>query len=289
MGACTHHVTDRKQTAKMGASTHPTPTSYYKLILFETMTTARSLLRPAKIRARVVGKLLWLGLICLATSAPSAAQGPPVHWQHQSAMPPGAIGSRRLERGGPLSGYFQPVEIRGPQGLRIALAGEEGFEPAEVTSTKVGLLVAPVYRLRVTHIPQHPGAELYPTVEIIDRLYPPAGQARRFPIPIHLTQEDLRLALDGRFVTRVIYVEDPAMAVPVADGGKQQRWFDARPSDDLLGVADGLGRPVAILRIGSRVPEEGDGDRCFRYGTPPFQQYETETENRARKIGVVTE
>ena len=62
----------------------------------------------------------------------------------------------------------------------------------------VGLTIGPVYRFRVTEIPGQPGLEIFPTVELIDRLYPPPGQALRFPVPIELTQDELLMAAEGR-------------------------------------------------------------------------------------------
>ena len=92
-------------------------------------------------------------------------------------MPPGAIGSLRLARGGPLSGYFQPVRIRAPKGARISLAEEGGFGAPQSNDVLVGMQIGPVYRLRVSDFPPEPGQEVFPTVEVIDRLYPPAGLA----------------------------------------------------------------------------------------------------------------
>ena len=47
--------------------------------------------------------------------------------------------------------------------------------------------------------------------------------------------------------------------------------IEARIGDDPLRVADTLGRPVAILRMGGRVPTgEGPGDPFF-YGSPHWQ------------------
>lgn len=119
----------------------------------------------------------------------------------------------------------------------------------------VGMHIAPVYRLRVTNLPYRPGVEVYPTLEIIDRLYPPVGKTLDFPIPIELTEEDLLLAASGYFVTRVIYVEDPATALPVQGERERQSWLDAPRGEDPLTTALQLGRPVAILRIGSRTPD----------------------------------
>jgi hypothetical protein len=53
----------------------------------------------------------------------------------------------------------------------------------------------------------------------------------------------------------VIYLEDPNLALPVHyDTDQEQPWVEAPHGADPLVVADGLGRPVAILRIGGRVP-----------------------------------
>ncbi|MCI0332326.1 MAG: hypothetical protein L0228_03750 [Planctomycetes bacterium] len=219
------------------------------------MTTVLVLVRSPR-RMRVEGILRWAVLVCLAFGRPAVAQDKPVHWLNAGAMPPGAIGSLRLHRGRPLSGYFQPVRIRAPQGTRIALATEDSLAAAQPRDALVGMLIGSVYRLKVTEIPNNPGLEVFPTVEVIDRLYPPPGLALRFPIPIELAQEELELAARGSFVTRVIYVEDPQTALPIAqraDG--EQPWIEAPSGEDPLVTADERGRPVAILRIGARVPD----------------------------------
>ena len=174
-----------------------------------------------------------------------------------------------------MSGYFQPIKIHGPGSIEISTASGGSFSDPLPTPVTLGMLVAPVYRLRVRNIPYHPGVELFPTIEIIDRLYPPPAEATRFPIPIEITQEDLDLAMDGMFVTRVIYVEDPAHALPLASSPRRLREFDVAPHDDPLTVADGLGRPVAILRIGSRVPSPIGPDSGFLFHSPPIQHFET--------------
>lgn len=184
-------------------------------------------------------------------------------------MPPGAIGNLRLQRGGPVAEYFQPVEIKAPPGALISLAVGDEFEPPHRGSRKAGFLIGAVYRLRVTNIRLAEGLEVFPTIEVIDRLYPPCGQTKRFAIPIQLTEEDLKLALEGKFVTRVIFVEDPRCPLPARNDSKGQNWFEAPPGQDPLAVADGLGRPVAILRLGARLPDDGT-DAFFYFGSPPF-------------------
>ena len=199
-----------------------------------------------------------------------SAQGPAAHYRNHSDMSPGAIGRSQLQRGGPLPGYFQPIEIRPPEGVQVAFAANGAFEPIQGGSQQAGLLIGSVYRLRVTNIPLQPGREVYPSIELLDRTYPPAGQAWRFAIPIEITVRDLELALSGKMVTRVVYLEDPRSALPVRRE-ESANWFEAAPGDDPLRMADTLGRPVAIVRLGARVPDHVTGaDSHFLYGNPPL-------------------
>lgn len=199
------------------------------------------------------------------------AQSPSVHYYHQGVMPPGAIGTQQLQRGGPLLRFFQPVEVKAPSGALISLAVDQSFDRPLATPQRIGLLIGAVYRIRVTNIPLAEGIEVFPTIEIIDRLYAPADQQCRFAIPIEITKDDLRLAAAGKFVTRVIYLEDPRQALPARSNLQTQDWFEAAPGQDPLAVADGLGRPVAILRLGARLPSQNDmQDPAFCYGSPPF-------------------
>lgn len=153
---------------------------------------------------------------------------------------------------------------------------EGSFSKPRPGNALVGMQVGPVYRLKITNIPANPGEEVFPTLEIIDRLYPPSGLALRFPIPVELTQNELEMALDGMLVTRVIYVEDPSQALPVDENPDEQPWIEARHGEDPLVVADQLGRPVAILRIGGRVPTDDTGSDAFAYGSPPLVEYDAE-------------
>ena len=226
---------------------------------------------------RVAGIVALMLFATLGLAAMLRAQQPQVHYWHQGVMPPGAIGSRQLMRGGPLPGFFQPVEIKAPSGALISLAVDGQFDEARQGSRKVGLLIGSVYRLRVTGIRLAAGLEVFPTVEIIDRTYAPIGMELRFPIPIELSEDDLRLALEGKFVTRVIYVENPRNALPARENPQAQEWFEVKPGQDPLAVADALGRPVAILRLGGRLPEtSASPDPSFLFGCPPFVCYRSE-------------
>jgi hypothetical protein len=160
---------------------------------------------------------------------------------------------------------------------------EDGSASVAFNEALVGMQIGSVYRVTVADIPNLPGVEIFPTVELIDRLYPPAGIALRYPVPIELTLDELELAARGAFVTRVVYVEDPKQALPVAQNrDSEQPWIEAARGEDPLVTADRFGRPIAIVRIGGRVPSHasdpvnlaGSG-AC---GVPPLMLYVATTE-----------
>lgn len=196
---------------------------------------------------------------------------------HSADSPPGVVGGARLQRWGAVAGYYQPVAFRGPDGTAFSLAAEGAFQPPQDSADPLhaGLLIGAVYRFQITSIPGYEGEELYPTVEVIDRTYPPHHLATRHPIPVNLELDDLRDALAGKLVTRVIYLEDPGSAVPIETQPDRGMTFDIPPYQDPLDVADALGRPVAIVRIGSVMPPHyPELMPQFLFGNPPWMRME---------------
>jgi hypothetical protein len=199
------------------------------------------------------------------------AQRPSVHYLHRSDMPPGMVGQQQLLRSPTLIGYFQPVEVLVPPRVHVSLMIDGGFDAPRPGPVLAGMQVGHVYQLKITNIPYFEGAELYPTIELVNRLYPPPEAEKRYPIPVELTREEMEMALDGLFVTRVIYLEDSSNALPLRDDPRHQRFTEAGPEEDPLHVADRLGRPMAILRMGSRVPEGHEQSGVPGTGSPPIQ------------------
>lgn len=207
-------------------------------------------------------------------SLPAPAGSPEgIHRIYTADSPPGVLGSARLQRWGAVAGYYQPVAFRGPETTSFSLALDGVFQtPADSqTPLHAGLLIGAVYRFKITSIPGREGEELFPTVEVIDRTYPPHHLAARYPIPINLELDDLLDALAGRLVTRVIYLEDPTSAIPVAMTPEATRALDIPAHQDPLHVADTLGKPVAIVRLGSLAPPSLDALLPqFFFGYPPW-------------------
>jgi hypothetical protein len=219
-----------------------------------------------------------LAFVVLGSNALLFAQVAGPHLLYDATTPPGMIGQAAALRAPDVAGYYQPVEIRAPQGVHVSFIQGGQADLATPVPTKAGLLIGQVYRFRLSHIPLRAGAELYPTIELVDRLHPPAGQESRFPIVVELTEEDLRLATTGMLVTRVVYLEDPQAAVPVRGDIGGQSWFEVEPGRDPIQVADAMGRPMAIIRLGARTPSRNGGmiDPSFSFGEPPFVRYQPE-------------
>ncbi|MEW4454183.1 hypothetical protein AB1L30_16030 [Bremerella sp. JC817] len=217
---------------------------------------------------------LWLltVILVLVASNMAKAQSGSVPLYTERLMP-GAIGQMQLMKGRGIPGHIQPVKLIPPAGTKIAPVIEGSFADDLPSPQTFGCVIGAVYRFRLSEIPLHPGAELFPTVEVIDRTYPPAGMELQFPIPIQITQDELQYALEGKFVTRVIYLENPRTAVPNTYEPSFQPWFEVEAGQDPVVTADLLGRPVAILRLGSRRPTQEDMPGEFTYQSPPIQLF----------------
>lgn len=164
------------------------------------------------------------------------------------------------------TGHMQPVRvILETTGDVSVFYAPQATEYAMKSPAQVGLMVGHCYRMKISNLPGQPGVEVFPTIELIDRMHPPAGQQDNFPIPVHLTSDDLEMALEGNLVTRVVYVEQPQLAAPY-ELDRATRTQNLLKQDNAVAEADRRGRPVAIIRIGGRLPST-HGEPVSFYGT----------------------
>ena len=192
--------------------------------------------------------------------------------QPRADMSPGSAGRATMALRRNVFGYVQPTEILVPETTRVAYFSGKEFSESVKGSKKLGLRIGDVYRFKVTNIKGFEGMELYPSVEVIDRLHPAADKYVDYAVPVRLTQSDLEKALNGKLVTKVIYLEDPRLALAVNEIKNEQRTLQVGVGEDPLVAARGIGRPMAILRIGSRTPDAND---ISLFGSPLVTDYET--------------
>jgi len=207
---------------------------------------------------------LAIGAMAATASAQSISNGR--YFPFDQTTPPGVAG----EWAGVQPGFVQAiqpvrVEVDG-QGGRIAFyGGPEGQATTLEAPAVAGLCVGHVYRLKISDLQDFPGVELYPTVELVDRLHPPRGREVEFAIPIIVTADEIAAALDGRLVTKVIYLEQPHREIPVRST-TASRVRQARPRDNAFALADEAGRPLVIVRLGGRLPDASAPESGF-FGT----------------------
>jgi hypothetical protein len=153
--------------------------------------------------------------------------------------------------------WLQPVRVELPTGGTVTVYSATP-EPVATLSTPAQFSVnaGHIYRLRIADMPEFPNVEVFPSIEILDRMHPPDGRASDYPIPVVLTEADIREAIDGRMVTRVVYLEQPQLAA-MLDPLRREIPQSVNPTDNALQEADRLGRPMVIVRIGGRTPSGG--------------------------------
>lgn len=169
-----------------------------------------------------------------------------------------------------LINHVQPVRLLAPENSSVGILANGTTINATGPAVSVGVLAGLIYRFKVDFVANQQQRTVYPSIELVDRLYPPAGLETQFPVPVVLTQDDLEQASAGKMVTKVIYLESAEGAIVRRGSEREQPYFDVDGAEDPLHVAKGMGRPLVILRIGSRIPtlDELNQPSAFNSSTP---------------------
>lgn len=219
------------------------------------------MVRPSSIIAG-----LSLLAILLATATPALAQQyPPVDGRQfplNQMTPPGTMAQWAMNAGRIAPNSFQPVRVALPSPGKVTFY-ETWDRPVELEApAQAGLLVGRMYRLKITGLEDFKGVEFFPSIELVDRLHPPAGREEDFPVDFEFTLEEFEWAAKGRLITKVVYLEQPER-VPTLLLDQTPRITTIEPSRNVLAEADALGRPMAIVRLGGRTPDPHRPDPSF--------------------------
>jgi len=109
-----------------------------------------------------------------------------------------------------------------------------------------------IYRMKLTNIKGREGVELYPTVEIAGGTPRTAAYLAHNAIPLQFSEEDFEQALAGNFVTKVIYLPDPAFQGDALAGIDTLVSTRLEPGCDPIVEADRRGSILAIIRLGNK-------------------------------------
>ena len=227
------------------------------------------ILQKSKRRQHIAGALAALFLSVLVTT-PAAAQVVPRYEGFSpldSRHSPG-MAARFMDLSGQAQpAWFQPIRIDVEDGAEVSIYHARPVQAQAFASpAQLSVIVGHTYRLRIRNLPELPGVELFPTIEVIGRLHPPKGQEHEYPIPVHIDRKDIDLAIEGNLVTRVVYLEQPQFAAPFELDDPSTRNRDVEAAANALEEADRYGRPVLVLRMGGRLPSV-TGEPLSFYGT----------------------
>ncbi len=214
-------------------------------------------------RCRLLGMLMSVtlvcGLSCGTAQAQTKAEAPPRLLMDHRVSP--GIWGQWVQAAGRVNGLeFQSISVELPSTGTVTWF--VGSRDEVKTTANAKLAVAQSYRLKLSDMPEFPGIELYPTIELIDRLHPPAGHADKFSMPLSFTIDEIDAAIQGRMITKVVYLEQPQLALPFELSG-DTAVRTVEPRANLIEEADKAGRPLALIRLGGRLPAPNETQGAF--------------------------
>jgi hypothetical protein len=159
-------------------------------------------------------------------SPPGISAAPPAGLP-PGLRPPGAVAAVGALTGAPPAPFpVQRTEVRfvGPAGMKITWYGPTpdgrgGFGPQYLEApARYNFLQASIYRLKLSDIPNRPGVELYPTLEVVPAKPKTCTFLAHSAVPVTFTEEDFEQVAAGNFVVKVIYLPDPQFQDLAATG-----------------------------------------------------------------------
>jgi uncharacterized repeat protein (TIGR01451 family) len=163
------------------------------------------------------------------------------------------------------------VRFAGAPGGRVTFyRGDRGGPREFEFPVTVGLRPGYVYRVKIDGLPGQK-RPLYPTLEVRGSLYLlPHVNPAEYPVPFVLTEADVTRVFESVFISKVIYLEHPDRAVPVATRPGQLLERPLSPADDLVEEARQYGRPMVVVRVGERPSDTAELMACAIPGTILF-------------------
>lgn len=147
------------------------------------------------------------------------------------------------------------IRFANPAGMKVSWLGPTGgFTDATALDTpaRYNFPQGNVYRLKLTGIPNRPGATYYPTLEV----YPGNPKTMKFlahdAVPIAFTDEDFDQVRAGNLVTKVIYLPSETFQDLAAVAGAEEVVSTRlEPGVDPIVEANRRGYILAVVSIGN--------------------------------------
>ena len=204
-----------------------------------------------------------MGLPGHGTSGPGMGLAPGVMPQGGPGISqpgiPGAVAAVGALTGQPAPNGSARTEIRfvGPAGMKIAWYaprndGRPGFSTQFLEApARYNFLQSSIYRLKLSAIPNRPGVDLYPTLEVPPGNYKTSTFLAHSSVPLSFTEEDFEQVAAGNFVVKVVYLPDPQFQDLAATGPDEVVSSRLEPGADPILEAKRRGSVLAIVRLGN--------------------------------------
>ncbi|MSQ94565.1 MAG: DUF11 domain-containing protein [Gemmataceae bacterium] len=159
----------------------------------------------------------------------------------------------------PPPGPLMYVRFAGPKGAKITVY--RGFDQGQTLELPCTLGFRPgySYRLAVFDIPGLPRHVFCPSLEVRGTLAL-SGKTRNadFPAQINFNEEELGRAVLGSFIKKVVTLERPDQAIPVASKPDQPLEIPVQATRDPFVEAAERGAPLIVYHLGQRflTPQE---------------------------------
>ena len=175
--------------------------------------------------------------------------------------PPGVVNAVGALTGGPapFPVPVQRTEVRftGPNGMRIAWFaptpdGKAGFSTQYLEAPgRYNFLQAAIYRLKLSDIPNRPGVELYPTLEVVPGNAKTATFLAHSAVPVTFTEEDFNQVSAGNYLVKVIYLPDPQFQDLASTGTDEVISSRLEAGIDPIAEAHRRGSILLVVRLGN--------------------------------------
>src|SRR5262249_8030024 len=109
-----------------------------------------------------------------------------------------------------------------------------------------------IYRLKLSDIPDYPGVDLYPSLEVVPSGHRALTFLAHSSVPVSFSPDDFRMVASGNYVVKVIYLPDPQFQdIAVGGGLGELISTQLEPGVDPIAEACKRGSILLIVRLGN--------------------------------------
>jgi uncharacterized repeat protein (TIGR01451 family) len=145
------------------------------------------------------------------------------------------------------------VRLDGPPGTKVTFYRGGPAGQSVPMPVVVGLRPGYIYRVQVSNPEKFPNADFFPTLEVRGSLRVASNlRAGDFPAGLNFSEEDFRSVGQGALLTKVVVLEPPEHAVPMATRPDQPLEIQLPTNQDPLLMATYRGHPLLVVRAGQR-------------------------------------